>query len=324
MTRFERIFFRLTPVAYVLRESKRWIIPGFSGLPVYDVVDFFLKQVKKHGLTERAAAISFNLIMALPTAILFLFSLIPLFPKPVSFQTEILSLFKDITPNSNTYNFIARILNDLLETQHAGVFSFGFLLLIFYSSNAMMGIIRTFDRSIQEHKRIFLHQRWRAIRLTFILIVLILISAIALFLGKEQLSYVLKTIFHVKKNTRIIWWNGVRWIIVIGLLFYGIAFIYKFAPSIKKRWRLLSPGSILATTLTLATTVLFSYWVNNFASYNKIYGSIGTVLIIMLLIYFNSLILLIGFELNVSITYLTKEAELRKQQEKKEDQQKIK
>jgi len=64
--------------------------------------------------------------------------------------------------------------------------------------------------------------------------------------------------------------------------------------------------------------------VNNFASYNKIYGSIGTVLIIMLLIYFNSLILLIGFELNVSITYLTKEAELRKQQEKKEDQQKIK
>lgn len=279
---------------------------------MYDVVNFFLKQINKVGLNERAAAISFNLIMALPAGILFLFSLIPLFPKPESFKKEILSLFKDITPNSGTYNFIANILNDLLDNQHVGIFSFGFLLLIFYSSNAMIGIIRTFDKSIQEHKGIFLHKRWRAIRLTFILILLVLVSSLALFLGKEQLTYLLRTVFHVKKDTRAIWWNGIRWSVILSLLFYGIAFIYKFAPSVKKRWDLLSPGSILATFLTLSTTILFSYWVNNFASYNKIYGSIGTVLIIMILIYFNSLILLIGFELNVSITYLTKEVEDRK------------
>ena len=291
-------------------------MPGFRGLPVYDVVNFFLKQINKVGLNERAAAISFNLIMALPAAILFLFSLIPYFPKPDSFKKEILNLFKDITPNSSTYNFIANILNDLLENQHVGVFSFGFLLLIFYSSNAMIGIIRTFDKSIHEHKGIFLHKRWRAVRLTFILIVLVLLSALALFLGKQQVIYLLKNVLHVKKDTRVSWWSGVRWFIILSLVFYGIAFIYKFAPSIKKRWDLFSPGAILATTLTLITTILFSYWVNNFASYNKVYGSIGTVLVIMVLVYINSLILLIGFELNVSITYLTAEVEERKLKER--------
>lgn len=260
------------------------------------------------GLYERAAAISFNLIMALPAGVLFLFSLIPYFPKPESFKLEILGLFKDITPNSNTYKFLAGILNDLLDNQHVAVFSFGFLLLIFTSSNAMMGVIRTFDKSIQENKaRVFMHRRWRAIRLTFILIVLILISSLALFLGKQQMLFVLKNIFHAKKDTRITWWSSMRWTIIIGLLYFGIAFIYKFAPSVKKRWKLLSAGSVLATFLTLITTLLFSYWVNNFGNYNKIYGSIGTVLIIMILVYINSLILLIGFELNVSIMNIEKQ-----------------
>ena len=312
MTKLERIILRFPPVSFLLRKSKTWVMPGFRGLPLYDVVNFFLKQINKVGLNERAAAISFNLIMALPAAILFLFSLIPYFPKPESFSKEILNLFKDVTPNSSTYNFIANILNDLLDNQHVGIFSFGFLLLIFYSSNAMIGIIRTFDKSIKEHTNIFFHQRWRAIRLTIILILLILISAVALFLGKQQMVYLLKNVFHIKKDTRISWWSGIRWGIIVCLLFYGIAFIYKFAPSVKKRWDIFSPGSILATVLTLITTLLFSWWVNNFASYNKIYGSIGTVLIIMILIYINSLILLIGFELNVSITYLTNEVEERK------------
>lgn len=315
MTKLEHILLTSPPVSFLRKNSKQWIIPGFKGLPVYDVVMFFFRQVKKIGLSERASAISFNLIMALPAGMLFLFSLIPYLPKSDSFRKEILNLFKDITPNSGTYTFIKNILDDLLDTQHVGIFSFGFLLLIFYASNAMIGIIRTFDKSIQENRAVFFHKRWRAIRLTFLLIVLVLISTLALLLGREQLIFILKNIFHVKQKARIAWWNSVRWIVILGLLFYGIALIYKFAPSVKKRWKLVSPGSLLATTLTLLTTLLFSYWVNNFASYNKVYGSIGTMLIIMVLIYFNSLILLIGFELNVSITYLTREAEERKRKE---------
>ena len=287
------------------------VIPGFRGIPLYDVVRFFFRQINKVGLNERAAAISFNFIMAMPAALLFLFALVPYFPASASFEMEILKLFKDISPDSATYRFIKDILDGLLE-KHVGVFSFGFILLIFYASNAIIGIIRTFDRSIQEQKGFFLYQRWRAIRLTGILVLLVIASALVL-IGQEQLAGLLKNLFHMRRRARLPWWNGIRWFIITGLLFYCVAMIYKFAPSVKKRWHLVSPGSLLATALILVTTIAFSSWVSLFASsnYNRVYGSIGTVLILMLLIYLNSLILLIGFELNVSITYLTRKAEER-------------
>lgn len=312
--KWRRIILSIPVIAFLIRKSKRWVIPGFQQLPVYDVLMFFIQQVNRVGLNERAAAISFNLIMALPASLLFLFSLIPYFPQAKKMELQVLALFKDIAPNSATYFFIKDILDGLLD-KHVGIFSFGFLLVLFYASNAMMGVIRTFDKSIEEKKGYFMHQRWRAIRLTLLLIVLVVVSISLLLLGKNELIYVLKNVFHFKRSERIFWWNGTRWVTIIALLYFGIAFVYKYAPSLKKRWKLLSPGAILATVLTLLTTLLFSYWVNHFAAYDKVYGSIGTVLILMLLIYFNSLILLIGFELNVSITVLTRQAIDRRKRE---------
>ncbi|MFN4973767.1 MAG: YihY/virulence factor BrkB family protein [Bacteroidota bacterium] len=316
--KWERILLRTPVLAFIIRKSKHWVIPGFQQLPVYDVVMFFIRQVNKVGLNDRAAAISFNLIMALPATLLFLFSLIPYFPQAKKMELQVLALFKDIAPNSATYFFIKDILDGLLD-KHVGIFSFGFLLVMFYASNAMMGVIRTFDKSIEEKKAYFMHQRWRAIRLTFLLMILVVVSVSLLLLGKNELIYILQNIFHIGRSDRIVWWNGTRWITIITLLYFGIAFIYKYAPSLKKRWKLISPGAILATTLTLLTTLLFSYWVNNFAAYDKVYGSIGTVLILMLLIYLNSLILLIGFELNVSITVLTRQAMERQAKEEREE-----
>ena len=103
----------------------------------------------------------------------------------------------------------------------------------------------------------------------------------------------------------------VRLLLLIAMFYFTIAFIYKYAPAVHKRWKLSSPGTILATFLILVTAWLFSFWVTNFGSFNKVYGSIGTILIIMLLVYMNSMILLIGFELNVSIHSLKHQAEER-------------
>ena len=311
MTRFERIIFTFQPIAYVVRKSKTIAPLGFWGFSLHHVSNVFFKQIRKVGLYERAAGISFNLVVAMPAALLFLSSIIAYFPEAINFKKQILHLFKDLTPNSTTYKFIEGLLNDLLK-KHVGIFSFGFVLLMFYASNAMIGIIRTFDKSISEKKVYFLHKRWRAIKLTAILL-LLMIGSLLVLVGQEQLAIILKGVFHMKRRAKIPWWDGVRWFIIVAFIFYGIAFIYKFAPSVTKRWKLISPGSVLSTLLILITTILFSYWVNNFSSYNKVYGSIGTVLIMMMLIYINSLILLIGFELNVSIMLLRMEADKQKQ-----------
>ncbi len=302
MTKIEKAIISFPPIAFLITKSKLTAMPGARSLNLFEVFIEFLKQIKNVGLAERAAAISFNLIMALPAALLFLFSIIPYLPDSNSFDVQIMALFKDIAPNSSTYNLIREILRGLL-IKHQGIFSFGFILLMYYSSNAVMGIIRTFDKSIQEKKVFFLHRRWRAILLTAILILLVIISTTFL-IGHNQMESLLKKLFHMKKRADLPWWDAIRWIILIFFLFYVVALVYKFAPSVHTRWPLVTPGSVFATSLTLITTLLFSYWVNHFASYNRVYGSIGTVLIIMLLINLNSLILLIGFELNVSINKL--------------------
>jgi membrane protein len=289
-------------IQFLKMKAKVVYLPGFQQINLYQVIKFLSKQLNTLGLYDRASAISFNLLMALPAAFLFLFSIIPYFPKTLKVKKQILSLFKDIAPNSSTYRFIVDIINDLLS-QHVGIFSFGFLLLLFYASNAMTGIIRSFDKSIMQNKPFFLHQRMRAIRLTLILILLVFASIIVL-IGQDQLASLLRNIFEIEQSTILPYWNTLRWLIIVLLLFYGNAFIYKYAPHIKEKWPLVSPGSLLSTILMLLTTIGFSYWVNHFSSYNKIYGSIGTVLIVMTIIYINALILLIGFELNVSIELL--------------------
>jgi membrane protein len=301
----EILRYLLSPVLFAKRKAKRIIVPGFEQVNLFQLLQFLFKQLNTIGLYDRASAISFNLIMALPAGFLFLFSIIPYFPKSFKIKTQILSVFKDISPNTSTYRFILDIINDLLS-QHVGIFSFGFLLLLFYASNAMTGIIRSFDKSIMQNKPFFLHQRMRALRLTLILMLLVFASILVL-IGQDQLTTLLRDVFDIKRKTILPYWNMIRWTVIILLLFYGNAFIYKFAPHVKEKWSLLSPGAILSTVLMLLTTLGFSYWVNNFGSYSKIYGSIGTVLVVMTLIYINALILLIGFELNVSIEVLKKE-----------------
>lgn len=293
------------PLQFAKQKAKRIVIPGFQDVNLFQVLQFLFKQLNTIGLYDRASAISFNLIMALPAGFLFLFSIIPYFPKSFKIKKQILSIFKDISPNTSTYRFILDIINDLLS-QHVGIFSFGFLLLLFYASNAMTGIIRSFDKSIMQNKPFFLHQRMRALRLTLILMLLVFASLLVL-IGQDQLTTLLRDFFDIKRKEILPYWNIIRWTVIILLLFYGNAFIYKFAPHVKEKWPLLSPGAILSTAMMLLTTLGFSYWVNNFGSYSKIYGSIGTVLVVMTLIYINALILLIGFELNVSIEILKKE-----------------
>lgn len=301
-------FAALPPAKFVINKSKITSLPGFRGIALYDVVRFFFRQVRTVGMTERASSIAYNFVMAIPPAIIFLFTLIPFLPIPRQFEEELYGLIRDVVPGEKDNAVMIGFLRDFINTPRSGLLSLGFLLSLFFSSNAIMGIMRSFDKNyLGFRKRSDLHKRLAAIKITVVLF-LIVFACILLLIGRGA---VLKWLGIESALVRELIMNA-RWLVIILLFFACISYIYRHAPAVHKKWHLINPGSILATVLMLLLTLLFSWWVTRFGNYNQVYGSIGTVLILMLLIFINSLVLLIGFELNVSISSLKKIADERK------------
>lgn len=259
-------------------------------------------------MKERAAAIAFNLIMAIPPAIIFLFTLIPYLPIAKRFESSFYGLIREIIPGEDGRNSpLIAFLHNFITKPRTGLLSLGFILSLYFSSNAILGIMRSFDKNyIGFRKRKLIEKRSTALKLTLILFVLVFASVLLLVAQSSVLEF-----FGVKRLAIRTFINNVRWIVIIFLFFGCVSYIYRHAPAVHKKWRLINPGSIVAASLMLLFTYGFSYWVNHFGRYNQLYGPIGTILILMLLIYFNSLVLLIGFELNVSISSLKKIAEER-------------
>jgi membrane protein len=301
MTKLESYILRFPPVKYLVHKSRRWYLPGFEGQPLWDVFVAFIRQVRKVGLNDRAAAISFNFIMTIPAALIFLLTLVPYLPVSAQITRELFNIAKDITPTSSTYSYVHNLISDFLDKTHSGLLSVVFLIVVFYSSNATMGIMRTFDRSFREVvRRNILRKRWMAIRLTTILILLVLGFVLFMVTQKNLLGMFMHHAGIRSVTTRFLI-QILRWTVIVLLFFFSVAFIYKFAPASRRKWKLVSPGSVLATFLIAMVTGFFSFWVNHFNNFSRLYGSIGTVMVLMFLIYLNSLFLLIGFELNVAI-----------------------
>lgn len=296
------------PAKNVVDRSKRTSLPGFRGIPLYDVIHFYIGQVKTVGIRERAASIAFNLVLAIPPAIIFLLTLIPFFPISKDFEKNLYGLIRDVVPGEKDNAVLINFLKDFINNPRTGLLSLSFFLSLFFSSNAIMGIMRSFDKNyIGFRKRTDLQKRGAAIKITAILFIIVLASLLLLTGQGEVLKF-----WGIKSHTARAIFTNARWVVIVLLFFASISYIYRHAPAVHKKWRLINPGSILATFFMLVLTLGFSWWVSHFGNYNQLYGSIGTVLIIMVLIYFNSMILLIGFELNVSITSLKRIADERK------------
>lgn len=293
----------------MIRRSKSGSIPGFNGIALYDVVLFFIGQVRTIGMTERASSIAFNFVMAIPPAIIFLFTLIPFIPISAEFQEEMFSLIREVIPGEKDNAVLIGFLQDFINNPRNGLLSLGFLLSLYFSSNAMMGIMRSFDKNyIGFRKRKNWQSRLIAIKITLFLYLFVFASVLLLVARGVVLKWL-----GIRNEFLLALINNLRIAVVILLFFACISFIYRHAPSVHKKWKLINPGSILATFLMLLMTFAFSWWVSRFGNYNQLYGSIGTILIIMALIFMNSLVLLIGFELNVSISSLKKIADERKE-----------
>jgi len=305
MIKLQRIILETKPVQAIIHWSKQLRLPGFEGIPLYDVVLFFLKQTQQIGLNERAASIAFNFLMAVPPLLIFLFTFLSYIPGSKNLYAEILVLLFTIIPDDRTYSMIKQVLDDFFNAG-TGTLSFGLLLAIYFSSNATLTIMRTFRKSmlhIEVENRNFLEIRWSAIQLTMLIIFLV-IATILIMLTQTIFFKWLTASLDIKAGAAAFLFNLAQISITFLLIYLSIGLIYRYAPHVQKKWSIASPGTLLATLLIIAFTYLFSYWVNNISSYNKIYGSLGSILILMFLVFFNSLVLLIGFELNVSINSL--------------------
>ncbi len=313
----KRFLISRTPVAFLIRKSKQWSLPGFEGIPIYDVVRFFAQQMQHVGLNERAASISFNFLLAIPPLAIVMFTILSHLPWASPLYQEALKLAERIAPDNNTFRIIKSIIDDFFRPDGSLV-SIGLIVSLFFSSNAVITIMYTFNRSmlhIEVEKRNFLQIRLEAIKITILIIVIIIATMIILVTQGTMLDFIRRKL---SVSDQSLSWvvETIRFLATFLMIFFAVALIYRYAPAVQKKWKLASPGALLSTFMIIGFTYLFSYWVNNFASYNKVYGSVGSLLILMLLVFFNSLMLLIGFELNVSINSLKSIARKRHQGEK--------
>lgn len=288
------------PVAKTIAFSQKLVLPGFDGIAFYDVFLFFIKGIQKGSITQRASSLSFNFFLALFPAIIFFFTLIPYLPIN-DFQTTLFGILQSVLPE-NAFETVKSTISDILTNKRSGLLSVGFLMTLYFATNGVNAVIDAFNKSYHtSENRPWIKQRLISVFLVIILAVL-LITAIALItVGSFLLNYLVEYGI-LKGEITIYLLFASRWIILLAMLFFGISFLYYFAPAKKKRFRFISAGSSLATFLILITTFGFNFYVTNFSKYNALYGSIGTLIIILMWIYFNAIILLIGFELNASIT----------------------
>jgi membrane protein len=303
-----------------INKSKKLCLPGFEGLPLYDVLVFFFKEIKDAQLNDRAASISFFFLLAIPPTCIFLFTLLPYIPLK-DLENTLYILVGDLTPNQNTYNIVHNIIYDFLHTQRTGLLSFSFLLAVLYSSSAVLGILRSFNKFHPKFKkRGFFKRRWTALKINCLLILLLILSVVLMVAQSSVFTNLLATL-HITEGGAKFFVDLVRWVIIILLFFTVISLIYTYGPAIEERWKFITAGSTLATALTILSTLGFSYYVNNFSNYNQIYGSIGSIIVLMVWIYINSFVLLIGFELNASIELLRQEALARKEKDEHDEEE---
>ncbi len=299
MRRVYNFLVRFKFFSLFVKLTQRIRLPGFEGLPLFDVTKFFFKGIYNGAITTRASALAFTFFLALFPSIIFLFTMIAYLPIK-GFQDELLQLIKDLLPD-NAYKLAYSTIFDIIKHQHGGLLSIGFVASIYFSTNGINALINAFNKShhyVETRKP--LQQYIVSLILVFAFAIMVIIS-ISLIVFTEYLLHEMVHHGWIKTRSIVFSIKIGRWIIICALFFLVISFLYYLGPANKNNWRFVSAGSTLATLLSLLTSILFTYYVNNFGNYNKVYGSIGTLIVILLWIYFNAVILLIGFELNASI-----------------------
>lgn len=280
----------------ILNLCKRIVLPGFEGVSIYDAGRFFIENMNNMNLSDRCAAVTYNFLTALGPTLLFLFALIPYLPLN-NVETTILATLKLIIPNKETYNSISSVIQDFLHKEQRSLLSFSLLLTLFFSSNGMMALMRYFDREQKVYvARNAFQRRWAAIKLTIMLIGVVLLSIVAIIIQSETINELLLRLFG---NLIVVKISSLLFLFFI--IFCAISFIYIYGPSLSHRFKFVSAGAVFASVICVASSGIFFYAVNHFINYSKVYGSIGTLIAFFVWLSINTRIIMLGYDLNVSI-----------------------
>lgn len=274
-------------------------VPGFGGVPLYDVLVYFIKGFTQVNLIDRAAAVAFYVFLALFPTILFLFTLLPYFPLQDVTQNVLGALHSILPPG--TYESVESTINQIMSIEHGGLMSIGLLLAFYFSTSAVSSFFRGFNMGDNEFGQVsFIKQQVYSI-VVMLIFVLLLVVSVALIAAGQKILPIFFTKIHFYNGFVVFLLNLVRWLVVIFALLIAMSLLYHFGNPRSKKFKLFTPGSLLFTGMFIVGTILFNFYISNISTYNLLYGSIGGLIIFVIWIYFNCILILIGYELNKSI-----------------------
>ncbi len=280
---------------------KKIKLPWLKGLSLYYLIELYVIGIIESAVTYHASAVAFSFFMALFPFALFILNLIPFIPID-GFQEDFLLFVKDGVP-PNTYDAIYKIISDILNNSDSGLLSSGFILSIFLMANGLNGILGGFETS--RHvlvKRGFIRQYIVALGMSMLLSFLLIVTVATIVVFEVLLQ---KTVFSDQIQLIVLG----RYAFVILMILMTTSILFKFGTKHDKNRAFISIGSVFTTILIILDSYLFGIWVVKFSKYNELYGSIGTLLILMFYIWINCMILLLGFELNATINKLKLKSE---------------
>ncbi len=280
--------------------SKNVSLPGFYGVPIFNVLVFLFLELRNVDMMLRANAVAFSIILSTFPALIVLITLIPYMPVG-DIDLVLINTLDEFLPSASM-NAVMDIVHDLVNNPRGSLLSIGIFMTLFFASSGMLDLMRGFEKAGHKKtfkKRSYLMERWLAIKMIFLVVVLLLVSTVFIVAG-NQIIMLLFTFLDLDQLTKT-GLSTLRWVLSFVILYTVISILFRYGPPLKKKFPFVSPGALVSSVLCVMASVLFSLYVDNFGRYNEIYGSLGAFIVIMIWLQANSFIILVGFELNASI-----------------------
>ena len=271
-----------------------------SGVSLLFIIKTFFNKMKEDDLQTMAGSIAFNFTMSLFPGLIFLFTLLPYFHL-ADLTTKIQELMMQELPKS-IYDMTWTTVDHILNKKNGSLLSIGFLSAIWLSKNSMLSLMSAFNKVYStKDSRGFIKKQAMAVMLTSLFVFCIFSAVVVLVFGNQIVYQIFEFLELGHESFAEFLISMLRYLVIFLMFLMIISIIYYFAPTVKRKFRFFSAGSFFATILILLVAKIFSFYVDNFGNYNKLYGSIGAILGLMFFFYAISLIILVGFQVNASI-----------------------